>query len=96
MKGLLKQLPSVDEVLKEDRTKQWLETSPRTLVLDAIRAAIDGKRQAIVQATQKNTPPPVISLSDILDQAGALLRELSEPSLQPLINATGVILHTNL
>jgi len=96
MQGLLKQLPSVDEVLKEDRTKQWLETSPRTLVLDAIRAAIDAKRKTILQATEKKAPLPVISLAGILDLTEALLQKLSEPSLQPVINATGVIVHTNL
>lgn len=96
MKGLLKQLPSVDEALKEDRTKQWLETHARALVLDAIRAAIDEKRRAIQRATDGTTPPPDISLAEILNQAEVLLRELSEPSLQPVINATGVIVHTNL
>ena len=96
MKGLLKQLPSVDDVLKENRTKQWLETSPRTLVLEAIRASIEGKRKAIRQASVTTMPLQAISLDEILDQAEVLLRELSEPSLQPVINATGVIVHTNL
>jgi len=96
MKGLLKQLPSVDEVLKEERTKQWLESSPRVLVLDAIRAAIDAKRKAIRLATDNAALLPATSLAEILDQAEARLRELSEPSLQPVINATGVIVHTNL
>jgi L-seryl-tRNA(Ser) seleniumtransferase len=32
----------------------------------------------------------------LLDDAEAVLQELSEPSLQPVINATGVVIHTNL
>ena len=55
MKELLKQLPSVDEVLKESRTKQWLGSSPRVLVLEAIRTAIDARRKAILQAADAKT-----------------------------------------
>ncbi len=95
MKELLRQLPSVDEVLKENRTKQWLTDYPRALVLDAIRTAINARREAILtrETGASAVAPP---LSTILDRAEAILQELSEPSLQPVINATGVIVHTNL
>ena len=55
MKELLRQLPSVDEVLKEDRTKQWIESHPRVLVLEAIRTAIDARRTAILQTADSKT-----------------------------------------
>ena len=95
MKELLRQLPSVDEVLKENRTKQWLTDYPRALVLDAIRTAINARREAILtrETGASAVAPP---LSTILDRAESILQELSEPSLQPVINATGVIVHTNL
>ena len=96
MKELLKQLPSIDEVLKESRTQQWLETYPRVLVLEAIRTAVDKRRTTILQASDKETTQQTIRLSEILDQTERILRDLSEPSLQPVINATGVIIHTNL
>jgi L-seryl-tRNA(Ser) seleniumtransferase len=100
MKELLKKLPAVDEILKENRTKQWLETFPRVLVLDAIRTALDRRRKAILQAAEKSTPEKTdaesVSLPGILDEAEVVLRELSEPSLRPVINATGVVVHTNL
>jgi L-seryl-tRNA(Ser) seleniumtransferase len=94
MKELLKQLPSVDELLKENRTREWLHAYPRVLVLEAIRTAIDRRRTAILQATDKTHQPPALSM--LLDDAEAVLQELSEPSLQPVINATGVVIHTNL
>jgi len=100
MKELLKQLPSVDEVLKEDRTKQWLGSSPRVLVIDAIRTAIDARRKAILQAADAKTARKIddalFSIDGVLNHAEVILRELSEPSLKTVINATGVIVHTNL
>jgi L-seryl-tRNA(Ser) seleniumtransferase len=100
MKELLKQLPSVDEMLKENRTKQWLGSSPRVLVLEAIRTAIDARRKAILQAadtkTGKTIDDALFSIEGVLNHAEIILKELSEPSLKPVINATGVIVHTNL
>jgi len=100
MKDLLRQLPSVDELLKDDRAKQWLTSFPRVLVLEAIRTAIDTKRTAILKS-DTNQPDQKIdhqffALSGVLDQAETVLRALSEPSLCPVINATGVVVHTNL
>lgn len=98
MKELLKKLPAVDEILKEKRVRLWLETRPRVLVLDAIRAALDRKRKAILQGEQ--SPPDIdeqsLFLARILDEAETILRDISEPSLRRVINATGVIVHTNL
>jgi len=98
MKELLKKLPSVDDILKESRTLQWLEAHPRVLVLDAIRSALDIRRRSILRAVDPAAPivEQTLSLAAILDLTGAILAELSEPSLQPVINATGVIVHTNL
>lgn len=96
MKDLLKQLPSVDEVLKEGRVREWLAQHPRVLVLEAIRTSVDRIRKAIVEQATKGGAEVTVSLAAILESAGLILRELSEPSLRPLINATGVVVHTNL
>jgi L-seryl-tRNA(Ser) seleniumtransferase len=98
MKELLKQLPSVDEVLKDHRTKQWLDSYPRVLVLEAIRTAIDARRTAILQAgkTTRTIDDALFSIDGVLNHAELILTGLSEPSLKPVINATGVIVHTNL
>ena len=95
MKELLRQLPSVDEVLKDERVRSWMESHPRVLVLDAIRSAIDRKRTMIIKQTN-NTSAPDLSLSSIVDAAASVLHDLSEPSLRRVINATGVVVHTNL
>jgi L-seryl-tRNA(Ser) seleniumtransferase len=96
MKELLRQLPSVDEILKEEKARQWLEAYPRVLVLEAIRSAVDRRRKAILQGAETGSPQQAVSLAEILDEAETILGELSSPSLRPVINATGVIVHTNL
>jgi L-seryl-tRNA(Ser) seleniumtransferase len=98
MKELLKKLPSVDDILKDSRTRLWLEDNPRVLVLEAIRSALDIRRRSILGAvdTPASLDERALSLTAILDLAGSILAELSEPSLQPVINATGVVVHTNL
>jgi L-seryl-tRNA(Ser) seleniumtransferase len=100
MKELLRKLPAVDEVLKENRTRQWLDSYPRVLVLDAVRTAIERRRKAIIEAGERSSAEAVsdqsLAMSGILDEAEAVLEEISEPGLKPVINATGVVVHTNL
>lgn len=95
MKELLRHLPSVDEILKDNRVLAWLQNHPRVLVLDAIRTAIDQKREQILRAGG-HKPEIELSVSSILNTAESILHRISEPSLKRLINATGVVVHTNL
>jgi len=90
---LLRQLPSVDELLVHF-SNQTGEIS-RSLVLTAIRRALEDARQHLLSL-------PVDKLPASLDRVG-LIAEIhqqisrSQPArLIPLINATGVIIHTNL
>jgi len=99
MKEMLKKLPSVDELLKEEQVIQWTKAHPRALILDALRSAIDYKRKTILEAdglSAAHTSEEAISCSGIVKDAEIILKKLLEPSLRRVINATGVILHTNL
>jgi L-seryl-tRNA(Ser) seleniumtransferase len=73
-------LPSVDAALARPGISELLEVHPRGQVVDAVRAAIDDRRRAG-------------GGMEGLD--GDVARRL-RPSLRRVINATGVILHTNL
>ncbi|HUJ18593.1 MAG TPA: L-seryl-tRNA(Sec) selenium transferase [Nitrospirota bacterium] len=97
MKELLRKLPAVDEILKEPRTQQWLDAYPRVLVLTAIRTVLDRKRTQILEGgNAKSLDDRSLSPAAILDEAEPVLKHLSEPSLKSVINATGVVVHTNL
>ncbi len=85
-----RQLPSVDRVLLDVRIGELCGVLPREVVADLIRQRLGAVRWEISQGGS------VPSLEEIVSSIVAQARELGNPSLQPVINATGVILHTNL
>jgi L-seryl-tRNA(Ser) seleniumtransferase len=88
---LLAGLPSVDEILKSGQGAEWLNTYPRKYVLLAIREAIDLRRKEIIEGLAVDLSEEVMG-ADI----ERIIERLCSFSLKPLINATGVVIHTNL
>jgi L-seryl-tRNA(Ser) seleniumtransferase len=88
---LLSTLPSVDEFLKSEQGLKWLNHYPRKYVLLAIREAIDSRRKNILEGKTVDLSGEIMA-ADI----ESILENLSSYSLRPLINATGVVIHTNL
>ena len=89
--ALLRRLPSVDSLLAEESVQNLIEQYNRELVVDAIRTEIDLARVAILQQEQVHTDE-----SALVAAVERHLRSQLRPSLRPVINATGVIIHTNL
>jgi len=90
METEFRRLPSVDRVLADERLKQIGEDYPRILLVNLVRQQLERERLAIAAGN------PVSSLAEIVDSICAKVQALENPSLRPVINATGVILHTNL
>ncbi len=86
----LRDLPSVNEVLEHPDVKALAAERGRALVKYAARAAIDGARTRVLEGGEAPGRDTVIA--DALALAETVLRG----SLRPVINATGVVLHTNL
>jgi L-seryl-tRNA(Ser) seleniumtransferase len=86
----LRQLPSVDRLLQEEAMQALVAEYGHAAVVEAIRAALDEARQTIQAGAP--APSPAALLQSVIVQAEALWR----PTLRPVINATGVIIHTNL
>jgi L-seryl-tRNA(Ser) seleniumtransferase len=87
--AVLRRLPKVDEVLASPAVRGLLERAPRWAVVSAVRGEIERLRGEIV--AERSTAVEL--------DAGALAGEVEKllaPSLQTVINATGVVLHTNL
>ena len=87
----LSKLPSVAHLLQETRGKELLESFGHPMTVTALRAVLDEIR---TQTLEKGQPIP--SGADILETAESQLEEWTEPTLMPVINASGVVLHTNL
>ena len=90
MENKLRRLPSVDNLLNEGKFKALAKIFPHDLVVDLIRENLDLYRTFIMQG--KEMPALNEIVENIYNQGQALAR----PGLRPLINATGVVLHTNL
>src|SRR5689334_12041395 len=95
----LRRLPKVDEVLHGEAAQALLERAPRWAVVEAIRAEIELLRERLLAAPRSPEPPATAPQHD-LSVAPEALRErvggLLRPSLGRVLNATGVVLHTNL
>jgi len=89
MNELLRTLPRVDDVMD-----CITEKLPRKVLVDCVREILDNYRNEIIQGEYKNIP--LFCKQKIAEQAIALAKLKSTPSLRPVINATGIVLHTNL
>jgi L-seryl-tRNA(Ser) seleniumtransferase len=92
---LYRMLPAVNDLLMTDGIKKLLTSSSRVAVLNSIRSALERLREEILQDAHAQA-----SLRERIEALPiTIANELSRPfpfSLRKVINATGVILHTNL
>jgi L-seryl-tRNA(Ser) seleniumtransferase len=90
MSHALRQLPSVDRLLQRSSVQKLYAEYGHAATVTAIRAVLEEARQAVLGGA----PPPV---PDALDQAIQRHFDVQRlRRLQRVINATGVIIHTNL
>ena len=85
-----RELPSVASVLADDRVRALSAEYSGDTVVALVREEIDAARLKV----GREAPAP--SLDVIVEAVGRRVRSSLAPSLRPVINATGVILHTNL
>jgi L-seryl-tRNA(Ser) seleniumtransferase len=90
---LLRSLPSVDELLGRAEVIEWAKVYSRSMVVEGVRYAIQEIRQ-MIQAKQFTCSTSMEEL--IMKVIGQWLERQAIPNLRRIINATGVILHTNL
>jgi L-seryl-tRNA(Ser) seleniumtransferase len=96
----LRSLAAVDEVLREPAALELLERYPRELVVDAVRAVIERLRADILtgEAAGHGAAAQAADLrpAALVPWVARLLETAVTPSLRRVINATGVVVHTNL
>lgn len=87
----LRQIPAVDEILLRPFLQRLEQHAGRSLLLQSTREVLDALRQRMIAGHDEDVSPQILE--------GEIARNLESrlsPSLRPVINATGVILHTNL
>ena len=85
-KTALSRLPSVDRLLRHEGAAPLIAAHGRAATTEAIRAVLDELRAA------REVP----SEADVLHRVAERIEATSRPSLRPVFNLTGTVLHTNL
>jgi L-seryl-tRNA(Ser) seleniumtransferase len=95
VQDILRRIPSVDAILQMDSIREALGDKPRKLVMESIHFVLDEKRRHILD--QPDTAPDVdITPSHLVALILDRLESISGYTLQTVVNATGVVIHTNL
>ena len=93
--GSLARLPAVDRVLRRPEVEQCAREHGRELVREAVRAAIGALRDEVRRGV-RGAPPGGDAESRVAEAAIRRARAAATPSLRPVLNLTGTVLHTNL
>lgn len=92
---LYRELPQVGEVLDGAHGREFLARYPRPLVLAAVRSAVAQLREEIRHGTL-SSQSIALEIERLHERVAEALRHGDRSALRPVINATGVILQTNL
>ena len=92
---LFRKLPSTDEVVRQPEVQALADREGHAVVAESVRAVLTRLRQEIAddRLNEKSLDLALLGLADAIERQ---LRQSLRYSLRPVINATGVILHTNL
>ncbi|MFQ6032531.1 MAG: L-seryl-tRNA(Sec) selenium transferase, partial [Candidatus Zixiibacteriota bacterium] len=90
IKEKLRQLPSVEKILESEKLKDKIKKYSHPLVSEAAKEILSSIREGIKENPQD------ISFDQIVEKVSQKVNEETNDLTQPVINATGVILHTNL
>jgi L-seryl-tRNA(Ser) seleniumtransferase len=86
----LRSLPGVDSLLQEPEVRALVDVYSHSAVVAAVRMTLDEARETLTAGG------PALTRQGLAAQVILQARALWQPSLAPVINATGVIIHTNL
>ncbi|MCB8949842.1 MAG: L-seryl-tRNA(Sec) selenium transferase [Ardenticatenaceae bacterium] len=89
---LLRELPSVDRLLNTAMAVDMMLAYGRSLTVESLRQSLEAARSSILGGKASYAPMNAM----LVDDARVWLESYLAPTLQPVINGTGVIVHTNL
>jgi L-seryl-tRNA(Ser) seleniumtransferase len=92
----LRRIPSVDELLGEPRLVALARSAGHAVVTQVARGVLRDLRARLIEDADSVTEIGATRQDAIVAQVASAVEAVLAPSLRPVINATGVILHTNL
>lgn len=93
---LLRHLPQVNELAELAAIDYLPPDTPRSVLLEAVRSVVAECRNAILDTGTAPPSPSDLELRTLIPRVILRVEESQEPNLRRVINATGVVLHTNL
>ena len=93
---LLRSIPSVDKIIEREDMKALLGEYSRGIVLKAIQRKLENLRRNILNTQEPHSEKEPITVDFPGDDIREIIQSFSNNHLEKVINATGVILHTNL
>jgi len=93
----LSQIPNVDHILSKPEMVQLGDRYPRGIILEAVRRGLDRLRHTVIAARDPGKlDHSIFSFEHLFPQFMEEIENQVRPSLRRVINATGVVIHTNL
>ena len=92
----LRNIPAVNDLLDHKLGAELLKNYSRDLVVETIRVITDELRDQILSVDLEQLDQIGLAESDILKQTAAYLEQKTSDNLLTAVNATGVVIHTNL
>ncbi len=90
MNSEFRNLPGVDQVVSHEQLQEFQESFQHALLVGIVREDLEKARRSIASGNRCPT------IEEIVASVSGQLRALVNPGLRPVINASGVLLHTNL
>ncbi len=95
-KSILSKIPSVDELLKYKVIEELIEICPRPVLVQVIRDYLGEYRDSILSKNQSELREQNLDIDEILFDIKNRAHKKMSYNLKHVINATGVVIHTNL
>lgn len=93
MPSLFRNLPSVNQLLESPQLKKLIDNVNHQVVVDGVRDFLNDFREQVSAAAEDVSIP---SPQELAQKIADWLEQAEKPSLRPVINGTGIILHTGL
>ena len=93
-KSLLKHIPKVDSILSHSSISSIFGSVPELIIKNAVRDELDSRRKKVLSG--KISDPDGLTLESVAYASAQRAVDANRPKLRHVINATGVVVHTNL
>jgi len=93
---VLRKIPKVDDILLRQEIVDLLQVHPRTVVVEAIRKGLGHLRAELLEKDSSDVEDSVFSFQHLYPMIQREIKLQVQSRLRQVINATGVVIHTNL